>query len=95
MADIVIRGNVVRFSTTFFAADGNPVTPDSASVAIKTAPAAASITLTMSNNAGTWTALWDTTDVAPGLVFWCITAVNPAASDEGEFPLEANFANAP
>lgn len=95
MTDIIIRGNVVGFSTSFFGVDGNTITPDSAAVAIRTAPADVSVSIDMTNNAGVWSATWDTTGVEPGLVFWCITAVNPAASDQGEFPLEANFANAP
>jgi len=94
MVDIVIRGNVVGFSTSFFAADGTPVIPASANLAIRMAPAGGDPTIiAMSETDGVWTALWDTYGVEPGIVYWCITAQDPHASDEGQFPLEANFAN--
>lgn len=97
MADVsYIRGNLIQFSTTFSDVNGNPVAPDSASVEIRTAPLEAdpiTVVIPMSNSGGTWTAEWNTTGVAPGLVYWCITSINPPGADQGTFDLIANWAN--
>lgn len=94
--DIIFRGNIVLFSTTFYDAHGQIVGPTSASVHIRTAPqgaASETFDLVMTATGDVWSVEWDTSDVAPGLVYWSVKAVGPAADDDGTFMLTANWAN--
>lgn len=91
-----IRGNVVEFSTQFFAVDGTPSTPVSASVNISIAAYGAifsPVDLAMTQAGDVWTATWDTTDVPPGTVFWSVKSVDPHSAEDGRFELSANYAN--
>lgn len=93
-----ISGNILQFSTQFYNPTGNPITPDSATLTLRTATLnAPSVTVTIPMTAGldnTWMATWDTTGFAIGVIFWSVKAVNPHAADEGSFELTGNWANA-
>lgn len=97
MMDITfIRGNVLQFSTSFFDASGGVVDPASALLTLRTAPLGADSDLeqiSMSKIGDTWVAEWDTTSIAPGIVYWSVQATGPHAADDGSFDLSANWAN--
>lgn len=95
--DYFISGNVLMFTTTFLDAAGEPVNPATAVLTLRTAtPGTESVTVTldMTETDGVWTAEWDTTGIAAGIIYWAVKATSPHAADQGVFDLTANFANA-
>lgn len=92
-----IRGNVLQFSTTFYSAAGDVVTPASVLLTLRVAVFSGSpadgTQIAMTQIGDAWTATWDTTGMESGTVYWNVQATGPHAADEGSFPLTANWAN--
>lgn len=97
MAEIT-RGNTVEFRATFRDPNGVVVSPSQAFVSVSfpsSSGSRQSIELPLTDNAGTWTASWDTGHARPGTVFWSAQTkgTTPAAAVDGQFELVANMAN--
>ncbi len=97
--NIIFRGNVVSFSTTFLDANDIPVDPDSVSLAlnfvISTGRGTSSMAMTEAAPGGPWTADWDSAAAGAydGIAYWSVRAISPHAADDGSFYLSANPAN--
>ncbi len=101
----IYRGATIQFATNFFDFNGEITQPSGALVNIKyqtpTPGVEATTSVEMSPPAGAetrWTAVWDTRNVGPGLVYWSIHtegAIVPYAVEDGRFNIEANAANVP
>lgn len=98
--DVIIRGNVVEFTTTFLDVAGAPTNP--AAVALRLYFRVASgysplppAPIPMVRSGDLWSYDWDTITAAayPGIVWWSIIASDPHGADEGFFTLTANPAN--
>lgn len=97
VATEIIRGNVIAFSTTFYDADGAPITPVSVNLEIEVVSppngAKQEFVIAMTNVSTLWSANWDTTGVPSGIVYWAVKANGPHGADQGRFNLNANLAN--
>ena len=97
MADIT-RGSTVTFKATFKDPAGVTVTPSQAAVFVSFPSSDGSrqtTELAMTNNAGEWSANWDTGHARAGTVHWSAQTkgTTPAAAVDGSFELVANAAN--
>lgn len=98
MADEIVRGNSVTIKATFKDALGATVTPSSAAVFISFPSSSgqrSTVELPLVNNAGEWSATWDSSNARVGEVFWSAQTKNttPSAAVDGSFMLIANMAN--
>lgn len=91
------RGNAIEFTATFTDADGEAVTPDSATVKVNFLNSDSereTETVMMNEQSdGSWFGIWDSSDALPARVDWSMQSANPASVKDGSFDLEANRAN--
>ena len=97
---IITRGATVQFSTVFYDVNSNVIQPDNATINIVPSMTQTPVPLTMvppSGNVTAWTALWDTRNIPPGVVYWSIhTGMSdpaPVVAEDGMLTLAANPAN--
>lgn len=94
------RGATIPFTTTFYDANGNVVTPSDAQVNIAFTNASgvatsALIAMAPAGSGPQWTAQWDSRGAAPGIVYYSVETPGspPVSVEDGQFTLEANAAN--
>lgn len=101
---VPFRGATVQFASNFYDVEGVLTQPGGAVINIVYPDADGveqnlQIPMVGPHGAETrWTALWDTRDVGPGVVFWSIhttDALVPFAVDDGRITISANAANLP
>lgn len=101
-----VRGGTLQFSTTFYDIDDAVTIPAGAVINIVFPDAngeeqTEQVTMTPPSGDDTvFTAIWDTRDVGPGVVFWSIHTTTgsgdpPFAVEDGRFSVNANVANLP
>ena len=83
------RGNIVTFSAVPLDQNGAPTTPVSVTMTVTyfVLGQSTQMTLSMTQNAGTWTATWDSSFVQPEgcNVYWSMQASTPKAAASGMF----------
>lgn len=94
--EVVIRGNTVVFTATFYDQDGVIISPPGANVRVTYNVATVQTTevVPMVGVADVWTADWDSRIADSGAVYWHTESEGtPSAADDGSFTLSANAAN--
>lgn len=103
ISEMIPRGATIEFATDFYDFDGELTNPAGAVINLvypNTSGVSQTTQLTMTPPAGAetkWTAVFDTRDVGPGIVFWSVHSENagspPFAVEDGRFTIDANVAN--
>lgn len=91
----VVRGSAVHFSAQFRAANGEVITPNTASLTVsydvEDVPASNNISLTYDGNTELWTGTWTSNSCDIGVVYWNVTSSPPSpVSVEGSFRVKGN-----
>jgi hypothetical protein len=97
MTLVVTRKNEVIFSGVFVAADGSGAQPTNAEAVVAYKSLSGderTATITLTNTAGTWTGVWDTSDAEPGNVDYTVRCWGGVvAAQDGKITLKANRSN--
>lgn len=99
MAEVVVRGNTVYFSFTFYDADDEAADVDSATVQLEFAGRSGRTTklITLTEVGSVWTGEWDSTSAREGWVNYhahCLSGSGVAQfAKDSRFKLTANRAN--
>lgn len=99
MAEVVVRGNTVYFSFTFYDADDGAADVDSATVQLEFAGRSGRTTklITLTETGSAWTGEWDSTYAREGWVHYhahCLSGSGAAQfAQDGRFKLTANRAS--
>lgn len=94
--NVIVRGNTVEFSATFYDASGAVFTPATAVtyVTYDVAGVATTDTVTLTASGDVWTGTWDSSVADAGTVYWHTqSSGSPSGADDGSFTLSANAAN--
>lgn len=97
MTLVVTRKNEVVFSGVFVAADGSGTQPTNAEAVVAYKDRSGeerTATVTLTNTAGTWTGVWDTSDAAPGLADYTVHCWGGViAAMDGKITIRASRSN--
>jgi hypothetical protein len=94
---VIDRGNTVLFTSTPVDVDGNAVMPASVTLHLSYPNGIGRtllvISMTPQSTDGPWIVEWDSTVSGRGIVYYSVRALDPNATEDGDFMLEANVAN--